>query len=469
MERLLKEFSESPLADEAFNQLAKNDFYRSEIDRSLAYFTQLQDFPRAHDFEDTAYFFPALALVARNRAGDLDAADQLFTEYVERYPNGVFRQRCIFWRGRIAEKRGDPGAARRLFQSLIDDAPYEYYSVRAGMHIEEGTGAIGRSIPAVDSSLRRELKDAYLRSRSQPVGPLGGTTPYHERLRFARTAGLYARLIDIDRGLGERLDNIPLDQLDDTGLVPAAAMLLALRRDTLAARDSDPSPDNWFQLIRFLTGDGVGDWSMAVEMTTAGGSEARRRLRELQKDPPYLATMYPDLDTLTILEEPLVQGAWPIEGSPGLSESLMYAVIRQESGFYTAAISQMGAVGLFQFMPATFDGLDRRWGLLRDSAAASEVDYLIDPARNIALWARWVTAEFPIRNRDGIASALMRHQAGSGNVSNWDRYWLEVGLENDLEYQIETARFAETRNFLRRVLTDTTIIDAVGLFDGSGN
>ena len=427
------------------------------------------NFPKAHDFEDTAYFSPALALVGRNEAGDLDVADQILAEYVDRYPGGVFRQRCIFWRGRIAEKRGDRDEARQLFQSVIDDAPYDYYSVRSRMHIEEGTGAIGRNIPAVDSSLRRELNSAYLQSRSQQVGSLGGTTPYHERLRFARAAGLYSRLIDIDRGLGERLDTIPLDQLDDTGLVPAAVVLLALRRDTLAARNSDPSPDNWFQLIRFLTEDTVGDWSMAVEITTAGGNEARRRLRELQKDLPYLATVYPDLDTLTILKEPLAAVAWAIEGSPGLSESLMYAVIRQESGFYTAAISQAGALGLFQFMPATFAGLDRRWNLLRDSGVASEIDYLIDPARNIALWARWVMTEFPITNRDEIVSALMRHQAGSGNVSNWNRYWLEVGLGNDVEYQIETARFVETRNFLRQVLTDTTIIDAVGLFDGSGN
>ena len=469
MERVLKKFPQGSLADDALNRLAWNELYSGDIDRSLEYFRQLRHFPRTHDFQDSAYFFPALALIGRNQAGDLDVADQLLDEYVQRYPDGVFRRRSIFWRGRIAERRSDLAEARRVFQSLIEEVPYDYYSLRSAMHIERGTAAIMQSLPSVDSSLGRRLNEAYAVSRSQPVAPLSGTSPYHERLRLTASAGLYGRVVEIDQDLGARLDNIPLEQLDDRGLVSGAAVLLSLRQDAVAARNSDPSVDNWFQLIRFMTSNAVRDWPMTVELTTGGGEDARRRLTELQKELPYLATMYPDLETLSMLRQPMAQAAWSIDGSTGLSQSLMYAVIRQESGFYVAAISHVGALGLFQFMPATFAGLDRRWNLLTDSPVASAFDYLVDPGRNIALWARWVNTEFPIRNRNEIFSAFMKHQAGSRNVSDWNLYWRAVGLEKDVEYQVETARFAETRNFLRRVLTYTAIVDAAGLFENPGN
>ena len=96
-------------------------------------------------------------------------------------------------------------------------------------------------------------------------------------------------------------------------------------------------------------------------------------------------------------------------------------------------------------------------------------DYLLNPDRNIALWARWVNERFSIEHRDGIASAVMKHQAGPGNVDRWNDYWARVGAEDDLEYQIETAPRPATRNFVRRVLRDITIVDAAEMFsDPSG-
>jgi hypothetical protein len=42
-------------------------------------------------------------------------------------------------------------------------------------------------------------------------------------------------------------------------------------------------------------------------------------------------------------------------------------------------------------------------------------------------------------------------------------YWEKAGRMNDVEYMIETIRFAETRIFARRVLTDIIITDAIGV------
>ncbi len=73
--------------------------------------------------------------------------------------------------------------------------------------------------------------------------------------------------------------------------------------------------------------------------------------------------------------------------------------------------------------------------------------------------------EFRLDNRGGIALTLMKHQGGSDNVARWGGYWEVLAPEGDLEYRIETARFNATRNFVRRVLRDTAIVDAAGFFD----
>ena len=75
--------------------------------------------------------------------------------------------------------------------------------------------------------------------------------------------------------------------------------------------------------------------------------------------------------------------------------------------------------------------------------------------------------EFPLENRNGIAITLMKHHAGLGNVNSWSEYWAKLSPEGDLEYRIETARFNATRNFVRRVLRDTTIVEAARLFDAN--
>lgn len=460
---LLRRFPRSRLADDALFQLATDYLFEPDLDNALPYFEKLRGFQGRNDWQDSAYYLPALGLVGRGRDGDLDAAKGLLDEYVKRYPDGVFRLRCLFWLGRIAEQRSEPKRAQDLFRQVIDEGPYDYYALRARMHLEEGAGAIKRDLPRAGSQTQRELYEAYKRGRVDIQ--LARNSPYHDRLRVAASTGLYRQLLEIDKGLVQRLDDIPLERLDARGLTPAAALLLALRQDALAAKDSDPTADNWLRLAGLL-GYQVQDWPTAIEMSFVRSGAPQQRLTELQKDPRYLATAYPDPANLKTLEQPLARAAWPIDNSTGLSQSLMYAVIRHESRFYPEAISREGALGLFQFMPWVFDGLNRRWKLLHKSGARSDTEYLLDPGRNTELWARWVNDEFSLEHRDGIAMALMKHHAGSGNVGRWSKYWKKLGPEDDLEYRIETARFNETRNFVHGALRDTAIVDAAKFFEG---
>ena len=463
MLELLDRFPGGQLGDDALFQLATEYLFNSDLEHALSHFEKLRNLPRPHDYQDSAYYLPALGLIGRGRDGDLDQAEQLLDEYVKRYPDGIFRTRCLFWRGRIAETR-DEDQARTLFRLVIDEAPYDYYAVRARMHLEDGVSAIGKDLPDVDSETRRDLAAAYRESRVE-TRLLNGS-PYHDRLRFARSTGIYQRVLEVETALSRRLDDVPLQQLDSDGLIPSAVLLLAFRQDALAARDSDPSADNRLRLAGFL-GHEVQDWPVAIEMTSVRGNLARQRITNLHGDSRYLTTVYPDparLRTLSVAQ-PMASAAWPIEGSDSLSQSLMYAVIRHESRFYPGAISRVGALGLFQFMPYVFRSLDRRWHLLQNSDASSAIEYLLAPEKSIRLWARWVNAEIGFQKRNDFAMALMKHHAGAGNVRRWRGYWQKLGSEDDIEYRIETARFNATRNFVRSTLRDIAIVDAMGFFE----
>src|SRR3972149_2494395 len=100
---------------------------------------------------DSAHVLAALGLVDRGTAADLKAADRLLASYVERFPDGAFRLRSLFWRGRIAGRGNDPAAAQTFSQRIVDEAPYDYWGLRASMHREGGGGAISMALPRASS------------------------------------------------------------------------------------------------------------------------------------------------------------------------------------------------------------------------------------------------------------------------------------------------------------------------------
>lgn len=470
MNRLLERFPKSRLADDALYQVATEYLFgaQPDQDRAFSYFEKLRAFEGANDWLDSAYVLAAVGLLDRATDADLKEADRLLASYVERFPDGVFRLRCLFWRGRIAERNNDTTAAHRFYEQAVNESPYDYYGLRASMHLEGGASASSMALPRANSKTWGKLREAY-RKRGPDV-ELRGTTPYHDRLRGAGRNGLYALLLEIVGGLGgrfrNRLDSIPLQALDEGNLIPAAALQLALWQDALAARDSALTADNRLRLAGFL-GRIIRDWPTAMAMTFVGVGAPHQRIIELQADPRFLATVYPGIDVVDKLKEPLADAAWQIDGSTVLSESLMYSIIRRESNYYSGAISAVGALGLFQIMPGTFESTRNCWKLSEEREKPTATAYLFDPARNTQFWSCWVKKGFEPKTRDGIALMLVKHHAGAGNLDEWMRNWKGRTMERDLEMQIDTFRFPATQVFVRYVLTDVAIVDASGVFEAS--
>ena len=225
------------------------------------------------------------------------------------------------------------------------------------MHLELGEIASRDSVPAPDTDIYNDLRTAYAESEMHIAADLSPSTPYHSRVREAIAAGLYGRALEVVRELGQRIDDVSLADLEGGRLVPAAALLVSLRQDALAAKDRSLDADNWLGLMASISGIDLQDWPLLIEMAFLRNDAERRRWYRLQEDVRYLATLYPNLERIPTLAEPLAAMAWEIDGSRALSQAVMYAVIRHEIGFYPQAISARGALGLFQFMPGTFRAL----------------------------------------------------------------------------------------------------------------
>ena len=124
----------------------------------------------------------------------------------------------------------------------------------------------------------------------------------------------------------------------------------------------------------------------------------------------------------------------------GVPESLVYAVIHTESGFDSGAVSPVGAVGLMQLMPSTFE-----W--LTDDMLFEHLEsgMLHDPETNIK-YGTYCLSYLYDRYGDWEL-ALAAYNGGLGNVDEW----LEDDRYADGEGGLKKIPFRETRQFVARV------------------
>ena len=97
-----------------------------------------------------------------------------------------------------------------------------------------------------------------------------------------------------------------------------------------------------------------------------------------------------------------------------LDKSLIYAVIRTESKFNENAESRVGACGLMQIMPETFE----TYMNIRDESGKYTTDDLFNPAINID-YGCYILRDL-LNEYDGNEEcAVAAYNAGSGNVDSW--------------------------------------------------
>jgi soluble lytic murein transglycosylase len=119
---------------------------------------------------------------------------------------------------------------------------------------------------------------------------------------------------------------------------------------------------------------------------------------------------------------------------------LVWAVMREESGFSATAISSSGARGLMQLLPST-----ARWIAEEKLGIPYHEEWLNDPDYNIRLgtwYLRYLLDQFGGK----VAWAVAAYNGGPGNLRRW-----AASVENPADLPAHLLS-PETREYLVKVL-----------------
>ena len=129
-------------------------------------------------------------------------------------------------------------------------------------------------------------------------------------------------------------------------------------------------------------------------------------------------------------------------GNNGVSEHLVYSLIREESRFAAEAVSVANAYGLMQLIMPT-----AREVASEDGEEIKSREELFEPSLNIRLGTRYLGRMIKRFGGD-IPAALAAYNAGPSRAKRWKEGALN-GLPPD-EFT-ESVPFDETRNYIRRI------------------
>ncbi len=125
-----------------------------------------------------------------------------------------------------------------------------------------------------------------------------------------------------------------------------------------------------------------------------------------------------------------------------IQQPLIYAIIRQESGFRDKIASSAGALGLMQIMPATARVISKQVHL-----PYSGKEQLLSKEHNIHIGIAYLSILAKRFHKHPILMAAA-YNAGPKQAA----YWLKNNPTNDLDVWIETLPWYETRNYLKNIL-----------------
>jgi soluble lytic murein transglycosylase len=212
-----------------------------------------------------------------------------------------------------------------------------------------------------------------------------------------------------------------------------------------------------------LRSEGVREWNYSTNLTNSAGQAGGMNDRELLAAAQYACErevwdrcINTSERTKTVIDfdqrfpMPFRNSVVKRAGDIGLDPAYVYGLIRQESRFIMDARSGVGASGLMQVMPATARWTAKKIGLTNFTA-----DQINDRETNIAIgtgYLKLVLDDFA----GSMPLAAAAYNAGPGRPRAWRN-----GAVVETAIWAENVPFAETRDYVKKVLSNTTNYAAI--------
>jgi soluble lytic murein transglycosylase len=208
-----------------------------------------------------------------------------------------------------------------------------------------------------------------------------------------------------------------------------------------------------------LRSEGVREWNYGTNLATPGGMAERELLAAAQFACDHQVwdrcintseRTQNEVDAAQRYPMPFKESVTQRAKAIGLDPAYVYGLIRQESRFIMDAQSHVGASGLMQVMPATARWTAKKIGLTNFTA-----DQINDRETNIAIGTGYL--KLVLDDFDGaMPLAAAAYNAGPGRPRNWRN-----GPVLEAAIWAENVPFGETRDYVKKVLANTTLYAAI--------
>ena len=351
---------------------------------------------------------------------------------------------------RAAQKLSDD-ALRYFAQGQIADMQDDQLAWGARAALRAGNwGLVQKFIAAMPATTRSDVTWIYWRARAD--------------LMRSRSEAVRAQALQSLRniaGIGGFYEQLALEETGQPiTLPPSAAPLTPQEKD--AARNNPGLQRAVYAIQIGLRSEGVREWNYTTNLHQPGGMDDRALLgaadlacragiwdRCISSSDRTRTQFAMDQRFPMPFESLVLQQA----GKVGVDPAYVYGLIRQESRFVTDARSSVGASGLMQVMPATARWTARKLGLTDFQAGQ-----LGNGDTNLAIGTGYLKLLLDSFN-GSMPLATAAYNAGPARARAWRNADGDTPL--DAAVWTENIPFSETRDYVKKVLVNTTLYAAL--------
>ena len=306
---------------------------------------------------------------------------------------------------------------------------------------------VRKSIEAMSEDERKDPTWVYWRAKAMQAGKISDTQAQQARDLYQQIAG--------SQGFYEQLAQ---EELGQKISVPTGAAVID-EQARQSARSNPGLARALYAIGLGLRSEGVREWNYTTNLHQSGGMGDKELLAaadlacQRQIWDRCINTSERTKAVVDVTQRfpmPFKDAVVSRSREIGLDPAYVYGLIRQESRFIMDARSGVGASGLMQIMPATAKWTARKIGMT-DFTPSS----INDRDTNITLGTAYL--KLALDDFDGsMAMAAAGYNAGPGRPRSWRN-----GPVLDGAIWAENVPFNETRDYVKKVLSNTTSYAAI--------
>ena len=366
------------------------------------------------------------------------------------------------------QKRWAWGVVAKQAAQQFDDKALDYFAlagntplsddilawkVRAALRAGKtpAWAVIQSAVDAMSPAAQKETAWVYWRARAWMGQQTAGSAPSEQALAalqsIAGAQGFYEQLASEE--LGKKIAVPPRP------LPPQSQEMAAAKANPLLQRAV-------YAIKMGLRQDGVREWNYATGLVDSAGQRGRLNERErlaaaqLACDQAIwdrcinTSERSVQMDAVQRYPMPFKDDVVQAANRIGLSPAYVYGLIRQESRFILDAQSSVGASGLMQIMPAT-----AKWTAKKIGLKNFQLGQLQQRQTNIAIGTNYL--KMVLDNFQGsMPMAAAAYNAGPSRPRRWRNGPVMEGAA-----WAECIPFSETRDYVKKVLANTTMYAAL--------